>query len=381
WHVETLSLLPALQPELGELYALRALEEVPAERAFAGHVLQKELPLRLEGVVVAFIRHLLPAGEEVDRLRDVRIPHRLWCGFIALKKTLAQAGDGASLRAVDLEREQIVAPDAHVPGRIEVRHDAAGEPERRISGIVGCGLVLPAAFIPAIRDVGGAEAAHRLHFAEQVIEHVAPVAQHVEDDAAAVPLAVVPGGSLRRDTISLEDPVAKLPAHREDAAEEPLLLEFLQLQEPRQPQLVLHHAVLHAGLFRCGGYRLSAGERSRDWLHAVDVLARRDRAPDELWAKLRRRGVEEHRVVFAFQCAIQVGGPARDAVLSRERLHLRRVAPDKERIGHEPRTVLQGQPALPADLEDGADEVLVHAHAAGHAVHDDADAILAHVRR
>src|SRR5436190_24202039 len=76
-HVEPLLLPPALQAELGELHAFRTLEQIPAESTFAGDVLQKELPLRLESVVVVVVRHLAPPGKKIDRLRNVRIPHRL----------------------------------------------------------------------------------------------------------------------------------------------------------------------------------------------------------------------------------------------------------------------------------------------------------------
>src|SRR5688572_27647215 len=60
-NVQPLLLLPALQAELGELYAFRGLEQVPAELAFAGHVLEEQLPLRLEGVIVILVGHFLPA--------------------------------------------------------------------------------------------------------------------------------------------------------------------------------------------------------------------------------------------------------------------------------------------------------------------------------
>jgi hypothetical protein len=71
-------------------------------------------------------------------------------------------------------------------------------------------------------------------------------------------------------------------------------------------------------------------------------------------------------------------GPALHAVLARELFELRGVAADEQRVGHEARAVLQGHAALLADLEDRADEVLVHAHAPGDAVHDDADALFTH---
>ena len=55
--------------------------------------------------------------------------------------------------------------------------------------------------------------------AEHVVEHVAPVGEHVDDDPAAVLGAVVPRRPLRL-RVALEDPVAELAAHGEDAPEE-----------------------------------------------------------------------------------------------------------------------------------------------------------------
>ena len=85
-----------------------------------------------------------------------------------------------------------------------------------------------------------------MHLAEQVVEHVAPVADHVEDHAAAVLGAVVPGRPLRRLPVALEHPVAELAAHREHAAEEAGIAQHLQLLQAGQEQLVLHGAVLDA---------------------------------------------------------------------------------------------------------------------------------------
>src|SRR4029079_19041249 len=93
----------------------------------------------------------------------------------------------------------------------------------------------------------------------------------------------------------------------------------------------------------------------------------------------RRRGVEEDLVVGG-ERLVEVRGPALHAVFPGELLDLRRVAPDQQRIRHHARAVLERDAALPADLEDRADQVLVHAHAPGDAVHDDADALLAHGR-
>jgi hypothetical protein len=57
---------------------------------------------------------------------------------------------------------------------------------------------------------------------------------------------------------------------------------------------------------------------------------------------------------------------------------LRLVPTDQDRIGHHRVAVAQCDTALGADRHDRADQMLVHAHAAGDAVHDDAEALLRH---
>ena len=120
---------------------------------------------------------------------------------------------------------------------------------------------------------GAAEALDGAHAAEGVVEDVAPVAEHVADDAAAVLLAVVPGGALRGLPVALEDPVAELAAHGEDAAEEAAVDQALELAQAGEEELVLHDAVLHAGGAGVGGEPEGGGERVGERLFAVDVLA------------------------------------------------------------------------------------------------------------
>src|SRR5439155_24815666 len=109
------------------------------------------------------------------------------------------------------------------------------------------------------------------------------------------------------------------------------------------------------------------------------VLAGGDGALQELRPQPRGSSVEEHLVVLAAQRGVEIGRPALHAVLPRQLLHLRWIAADEQRVGHQAGAVLQRHAALLADLEDRADEVLVHPHPSGDAVHDDADALLAHL--
>src|SRR4051812_40026150 len=133
--------------------------------------------------------------------------------------------------------------------------------------------------------------------------------------------------------------------------------------------------MLDARLLGCGVQFLGLGERGGNRLFAIDVLAGGDGALDQLGAQLSGRGVEEHRVVLVLEGTLEVGGPALDAVLLRQLFDLRGVAADEDRVGHQALAVFQRHAALLANLEDGSDQVLVHAHAPGDAVHDDADAL------
>src|SRR5215472_10429408 len=172
------------------------------------------------------------------------------------------------------------------------------------------------------------------------------MAEHVEDDAAAILLAVVPRWPLRRLPVALEHPIAELAAHREDAPEEAGLDQHLELEQPGKKELVLHHAVLDASRFGRARHVERIRERLGDRLLAINVLAGRDRLAQELCAQLGGGGVEEQRVLAVLERGVEVAGPAREPVR--------------------------------ADGENRADQMLVHAHAAGDAVHDDAEPVLRH---
>ena len=182
----------------------------------------------------------------------------------------------------------------------------------------------------------------RRHLAEGVIEHVAPVAEHVGDDPAAVLRAVVPRRTLRGlpAPVALEHPVAELTAHAEDAAEEAGVDEPLELADARQEQLVLHDAVLHARLVgeareverllradRRAASRSRRASRARSrgarWPREAASASRRSRS-DRSRSRAPSRGRSRRA-----RCRTVVG----------ERAQLALVAPDEDRIGHEARAV------------------------------------------
>src|SRR5439155_17753985 len=89
---------------------------------------------------------------------------------------------------------------------------------------------------------------------EGVVEQVTPVCGHIEHDPAAVFLAVVPRRALSRPPLSvaLEHPVSEFAAHAEDAAEEAVVHQPLELADTGKEEFVLHDSMLHAATARRG---------------------------------------------------------------------------------------------------------------------------------
>src|SRR5260221_572023 len=74
-----------------------------------------------------------------------------------------------------------------------------------------------------------------------------PMRHHIERQAAAFRLLVVPARPLALLLGAVEDPGAGIDLHRQDAAEEARLAEFQELGVARQEELVLDDAMLEAG--------------------------------------------------------------------------------------------------------------------------------------
>ena len=281
-QVDPAALGPRLQAGFGQLHALGRGQQAPGELGkLADHMPQEQLPLGPEPVrVVLRVGDLFPTLKEVDRLRRVGVPN--WLGRIhpALRPALRQAGHCAAMRAIHVEGDEVVAADPGGPGGVDLRDDPALQLERRVGRVVGVGLVGVALLVVAHRDVCGAEAGHGLRFAEEVVEQVAPVAEDIEDNAAAVGFLVVPGRALGRLQVTFEHPIAEFAAHREQLAEEAAVDGHLELPEAGQEQLVLHGAVSHTGLLgetrqvqrilKVIGGRLLAVDRH--WRHADGPL-------------------------------------------------------------------------------------------------------------
>ena len=320
--------------------------------------------------------------DEVHRLLEVGVPDRARRRDLRLHAAVVQSGDRRAVGAVDLEGDEVVAPHARRPRHVELADHGlalvALQLHGRIGGVVGGRGVGPAVLVPALRDVRRAEARDRLHLAEQVVEHIAPVAHHVEDHPAAFLAAVVPRRPLDRLQVALEDPVAELEAQREHAAEEAGAAQHVELAQAGQEELVLDRAVLQPRSLRGARDLDRLVEVGRDRLLAVDVLAGAQCLRKQLRSHLGRAGVEEHRVLAVRQRGVEVRSPARDPVRARQRLDLFRVAADQDRVGNDAVAIGERDASFGADRADRADEVLVHSHPAGDAVHDDSESSRCH---
>ena len=70
-----------------------------------------------------FVGHVLPRREEVDGLRNVGVPHGLRRGGARLDLAVGEPGDRGAERAVDMERDEIVAAHARAPRAVDLRDD------------------------------------------------------------------------------------------------------------------------------------------------------------------------------------------------------------------------------------------------------------------
>ena len=292
-----------------------------------------------------------------------------------LRDAVPQPGHRAALGPVDLELEQLTAVHPHAPRGVELGDDAAGQLEDRVRGVVRGGVVPLAALVPAIRDVRDRSRGDRLDRAEQPLKHVRPVREHVEHDAAAVFLAVVPARALRRPPVAFEHPVPELAADRQDPAEEAAVDQRPQRADPRQEQLVLHHPVLDAGpvgRVRQVGGLLAGGPRRLLDVHVRAGVERLHHGRVPLAGDL---GVEVDPAAFldAVQGLVQAGGPVFDAVPARDVAELGLAAADQDRLEPDPAAVTERHAVVGVDRQHRPDQMLVVTHAPGDAVHDDPD--------
>src|SRR5690606_35872289 len=219
--------------------------------------------------------------------------------------------------------------------------------------------VLCTPLVHTLLDVGGAVAADCLNVAKEVVQHVAPVAKHVDDDTAVVFLAVVPGRTLSRDVVALENPVAKLTAHAQDLTEKALLLEARNLAEAGEPKLVLNDAIFQTSVL-CQAVELQSGLCiDRSGLFTVEVLASFNSLAHAIGAAARGLRVEVNCVVRVGQNGIKIRGCLCNAAHLNQFIELVLITADQDWVGHNALVWRNEQTALLDDGGDGAHEVLI----------------------
>ncbi len=156
-----------------------------------------------------------------------------------------------------------------------------------------------------------------------------------------------------------------------------------KLAQAGQPEFVLHDAVLQARIFAELGQRERFFGGRGGGLFAVHMLAGFDGFFHKLRAQKRAGGVEENFVLVVLEDGIDIGGPLEGLThpgsgsrpcVSARCWSLLALRPVRIGSGMSDEVVADFDPALLDDGEDGADQVLIGAHAAGDAVQDDADA-------
>jgi hypothetical protein len=108
-----------------------------------------------------------------------------------------------------------------------------------------------------------------------------------------------------------------------------------------------------------------------DWLLTINVFAGLDGSFDSGGAFGSDLGIEIDFRVTIGQNAIKIGSPAGYFQLASEFLDSPFIASDKNWFRVEPSAVFEWEAAVFLQSENGADEMLVTAHAAGNAVHSD----------
>src|SRR5947207_4762086 len=382
-QTERLQLDPATLPialvaRFGELDAFGAFEEGRRKRRVLGNMAQEQLPA---GSVAVFkgqhVRHLLPLLVEIHLLRLLGAEERPWRGDERLHEATMQAGNRRAQRAVDLDLQQVVTLDAARPRRADLRQNTALQLEHREGVILDIDLVGLATLFDPARLRGRMAARDGADRAEQAVEDVAPMRKHIEDQAAAGRLLVIPARALRREEIAIEYPPAEIEPDRQHAAEEIRVIEFAELFEAGQEQFVLHDAALPAGAL--GGAR--QGERVfqifGDRLFEINVFAGSECGTGTIGAAAGRGRIEIDIDRRVGEACVAIDAPAQTAAFVGQRGELVAVAPEQQGLRHQTVAVFERQTALAADVEQRA-QMLGGAETAGRAVDDDADCAISH---
>ena len=114
-NVDPAPLRPALHRQLGQLHALRTLQQVVAPGVSATTWRRKSSHWRRKPLRNLGIRHGAPLVDEFHGLRYVGIPHRARRIDPVLGHTARQSRNRRTMCAVDMKGDQVVAADARRP--------------------------------------------------------------------------------------------------------------------------------------------------------------------------------------------------------------------------------------------------------------------------
>jgi hypothetical protein len=221
-------------------------------------------------------------------------------------------------------------------------------------------------------------ARHGFDFAEQAIEDVAPMREHIEDQPAAAGLAIIPARPLRRIGRAVKDPPAEIEPDRQDPAEEIRLVELAQFGEPGEEQFVLNNTVFETGAF--GAAREIQGIRQcfRERLFDIDVFAGIERRANTQRPAAGRARVEIDHHPRVGETGVAIGAPFEPAICRRQSRELCRVAAEQHRLGHEAVAIGELQPTRGPDRHQRA-QMLRRAEPTCRALDKDADRAFAHL--
>ncbi len=316
-------------------------------------------------------------ARRINRLGAFRIEERLRRCDQRLHKAAVQPAYRRPFGPVDLDLQEIVALDPARPGRADLRQCPARQLENREGRILDVDPVRIAGLVAALGQRSDVAARNGCDLAQQAIENVAPVREHIEDQPAAGGFAIIPARPLRRVGRAVEYPPAEIEPDRKHSAEEIGLVELAQFGEPRQEQFVLHNTVFETGALGAArqiqGIRQCAGERLFD----IDVLAGIERRCRACRPTSGRARVEIHRDVRVGETGLAINAPFEAAICRRQSRELRRVAAKQYRLWHEAVAIGERQPALTPDRHQRA-QMLRRAEPTCRALYNDADRAVAH---
>src|SRR5579862_470641 len=226
-QLDPAALAVALVAGFGELHAFGALDQRRRERRLLGDVPQEEFPAGPVAVLERLdIGHFLPLRVEIHRLWLLGAEKRLRGRDRRLDEAAVQSGDRRTQRAVDLDLQQVVALDPAGPGGGDLRQRAAFQFEDREGVVLDIDVVGPAGFVDAPGLRRHVAARNRGDRPQQPVEDVTPMREHIEDEAAAAFLPVVPARALRRGEVAIEHPPAEIEPDRNYLSEELSLIKL-----------------------------------------------------------------------------------------------------------------------------------------------------------